>query len=68
MKWGWTKAKELREVTERRQERADEAVAETDQIAQELDELESRFAASMERLRQLNKANNFAEKMRQVYS
>lgn len=67
MKWRWTKAKELQKVTEQRQERANEAVAETDQIAKELDALESSFTASMERLRQLNKENNFAPKLEAIY-
>lgn len=65
MRW---RNKQIKQSTAERQKSADEALAKNAEIAKELDALENQFLASMERLRRLNKENNFATRLeRQAY-
>ena len=54
-------------VVKQRQSEADNALAISEQIAHELDELETEVLSRVSRMRQINQENNFTLRLEQAY-
>lgn len=55
-------------LVQKRQDEANTALATSQKIAHEIDELEREVALRLTRMRQLNQDNNFAPRMEQAYA
>ena len=61
------KRKTLHPLVKKRQGEADSALATSQKIAYEIDELEKEVASRVSRMRQLNRENNFTLRLEQAY-